>query len=123
MNLECNLYIDGKFEGTIYSDKDVNIGKNGHVKGNIYANRLIIQGYIEGVVSSSAVEIKASGRVNGTIEASELVVEAKGIFEGNSIVRDVAPAPKSIEITKKIKSVKSVKSIKSSEPEAKKEIA
>ncbi len=87
MNLSCNLYVDGDFEGTIHSKKEVNIGKNGHIKGDVHTQRLVVQGYIEGSVDASRVEIKAAGRVNGTIESSELVIEAKGIFEGNSVVK------------------------------------
>lgn len=95
MNLACNLYVDGEFEGTITSDKEVNIGKNGHVKGDIFTKRLVVQGFIEGTINADRVEIKAAGKVNGTIESSELVIEAKGLFEGNSIVKNVnTPAPK-----------------------------
>ncbi len=94
MNLTCNLYVDGEFEGVIYSQKEVNIGKHGHIKGEVSTKRLVVQGYIEGSVNAARVEIKAHGRVNGTIESSELVIEAKGIFEGNSVVKNVSEAPK-----------------------------
>lgn len=102
MNLSCNLYVDGEFEGSILSKKEVNIGKNGHVKGDVSTKRLVVQGYMEGSISAQRVEIKAAGRVNGSIESGELVIEAKGIFEGNSIVKDVKPAPEmtNLEIKK-----------------------
>ena len=93
MNLACNLYVDGEFEGVIHSNKEVNIGKHGHIKGDVSTKRLVVQGYIEGSVNAGRVEIKAHGRVNGSIESAELVIEAKGIFEGNSIVKDVEKAP------------------------------
>ena len=93
MNLSCNLYVDGEFEGVIHSKKEVNIGKNGHIKGDVTTKRLVVQGYIEGSVNAGRVEIKAAGRVNGTIESSELIIEAKGIFEGNSVVKGVSPVP------------------------------
>jgi len=93
MNLACNLYVDGDFEGVIHSKKEVNIGKNGHIKGDVFTNRLVVQGYIEGSINATRVEIKAQGRVNGSIESSELVIEAKGIFEGNSTVKNVSKAP------------------------------
>jgi len=102
MNLACNLYVDGGFEGVIHSNKEVNIGKNGHVKGDISTTRLVVQGYIEGSINAARVEIKAQGRVNGTIEASELVIEAKGIFEGNSVVKDVPSVPVKISHDTKI---------------------
>ncbi|OHE07523.1 MAG: hypothetical protein A2513_01545 [Sulfurimonas sp. RIFOXYD12_FULL_33_39] len=94
MNLSCNLYVDGEFEGTIHSSKEVNIGKNGHIKGDVFTTRMVVQGYIEGTINAKKVEIKAMGRVNGTIESSELVIEAKGIFEGKSIVKNVSELPK-----------------------------
>jgi len=93
MNLSCNLYVDGDFEGTIHSDKEVNIGQHGHIKGDVHTKRLVVQGYIEGSVDASRVEIKAAGRVNGSIESSELIIEAKGVFEGNSVVKGASPVP------------------------------
>ncbi len=94
MKLTCNLYVDGNFEGSIDSDKEINVGKNGHIKGNIIAKRVIVQGYIEGTINSDKVEIKAVGRVSGSVESSELIIESKGVFEGDSKVKDVSPAPK-----------------------------
>ena len=97
MNLSCNLYVDGEFDGVINSKKEVNIGKNGYVKGDIITQRLVVQGHIEGSVNADRVEIKAQGRVNGTIESTELVIESKGVFEGNSIVKGGSPAPKKVQ--------------------------
>jgi cytoskeletal protein CcmA (bactofilin family) len=88
VELSCNLYIDGELEGTINSSKEINVGKNGHVKGNIVTNRLIVQGYVEGNIEANRVDIKAAGHVNGEITSLELVIESKGIFEGNSIVKN-----------------------------------
>ena len=105
MNLSCNLYIDGEFEGVINSKKEINIGKNGHVKGDLATLRLVVQGHIEGTVNAERVEIKANGKVSGTIESTELVIESKGVFEGNSIVKGTkTPVPKSKEKTQISKS-------------------
>ncbi|MFA5462237.1 MAG: polymer-forming cytoskeletal protein, partial [Sulfurimonas sp.] len=101
MNLSCNLYVDGEFEGTIHSTKEINIGKNGHIKGDIFTTRLVVQGYIEGTIKAKKVEIKALGRVNGSIESSELIIEAKGIFEGKSIVKNVSELPKKPSLNNK----------------------
>ena len=90
MTLSCNLYVDGNFEGIINSQQEVNIGKNGRIKGDIFTNRLIVQGMIEGNVNSTRVEIKAGGRISGTLESSELIIEAKGVFEGNSVLKQSA---------------------------------
>ena len=93
MNLSCNLYVDGEFEGIIHSSKEVNIGKHGHVKGDISTLRLVVQGNIEGSVNAVKVEIKAAGKVVGTIESEELIIESKGVFEGNSIVKSPTVKP------------------------------
>ena len=92
-NLSCNLYIDGNLEGTIHSQKEVNIGKNGTVKGNIVTKRLVVQGYIEGSVDAHKVEIKAAGHVKGEISSNELIIESKGIFEGKSIIKNDSTTP------------------------------
>ena len=93
MRLTCNLYVDGEFEGSINSQNEVNVGKHGHIKGDVSTNRLVVQGYVEGTINADKVEIKSDGRVSGTIESGELIIESKGIFEGNSVVKDIKPAP------------------------------
>lgn len=98
MNLACNLYVDGEFEGIINSQKEVNIGKNGHINADVHTKRLVVQGFVEGTIHADRVEIKANGRVKGTIESAELVIEAKGIFEGNSIVKGVSPSPAPLSV-------------------------
>jgi len=102
MNLTCNLYVDGEFEGKINSQNEINVGKHGHIKGDVITKRLVVQGYVEGTVNAEKVEIKSDGRVSGTIESAELVIESKGIFEGNSVVKNIKPAPaqKKIELAK-----------------------
>jgi len=43
---------------------------------------------VEGSVDATRVEIKAGGHINGEIISNDLVIESKGIFEGNSIVKE-----------------------------------
>ena len=102
MNLTCNLYVDGEFEGKIDSKNEINVGKHGYIKGDISTKRLVVQGYVEGTINADRVEIKSDGRVNGSVESAEFIIEAKGIFEGNSIVKDIKPSPvsKKIQLSK-----------------------
>lgn len=81
----------------IKSSTEVNVGKNGKVKGSIVTERLVVQGYVEGTVDAKTVEIKAAGHVSGEIISAELIIEAKGIFEGNSIIKDNTPAIEKIQ--------------------------
>lgn len=80
----------------INSSKEVNVGKNGHVKGDITTKRLVVQGLVEGSVHADRVEIKAAGHVNGEITSVELVIESKGIFEGSSIIKDATASSSKI---------------------------
>ena len=74
----------------------MNIGKHGRVKGSVKVERLIVQGYIEGEINATRVEIKAAGHVNGEINTSELIIESKGIFEGSSVVKDLQKSKNSL---------------------------
>ena len=87
MNVTCKIFIDGEFDGSIISTKEVNVGQNGLVKGEIITDRLIVQGTIEGDVNANRVELKSTGRVKGTIESIELLIESKAIFEGSSVLK------------------------------------
>ena len=87
VELSCNLYIDGDLEGSIHSSKEINVGKNGHVKGDVSAERLVVQGFVDGSIHAKRIEIKATGHIKGEITYAELVIEAKGIFEGNSMIQ------------------------------------
>ncbi len=88
MTLDCNLYIDGEFEGSIKSKKLVTIGKSGKVRGEIHTHHLVVQGLVEGSVDSNKLEIMASGKVLGSILSGELIIEAKGHFEGESKIKN-----------------------------------
>jgi cytoskeletal protein CcmA (bactofilin family) len=100
MTLTCNLYVDGEFDGKVHSQNGINIGKNGRIKGEIITKRLVVQGYVDGTINAEKVEIKSGGRVNGTIESSELIIESKGIFEGNSVVKNIKSEDTQKKITK-----------------------
>ncbi len=84
IHISCHLHIDGEFEGNIHSKNTVMIGKNGFVKGNIYAQKLIVSGKFEGNTQSSVVEILPMGRIEGKIITPEFVIERKGVFIGES---------------------------------------
>ena len=87
MNVTCKIFIDGEFDGSIISTKEVNIGQKGLVKGEITTDRIIVQGTVEGDINANRVELKSTGRVKGTIESIELLIESKAIFEGSSILK------------------------------------
>ncbi len=89
IELECTLHIDGIFDGTINSKSMVTIGKSGVVNGEVFANKVMISGSFSGVIDSEFVEILAEGRVFGKVIAKEFMIEKKGLFEGESRVKNI----------------------------------
>ncbi|RDU74028.1 hypothetical protein CQA57_03520 [Helicobacter anseris] len=84
IQISCHLHIDGEFEGNIHSKNTVMIGKSGIVKGDIYAQKLIVSGKFQGNTESNVVEIQPLGRIEGKVITPEFVIERKGIFVGES---------------------------------------
>jgi cytoskeletal protein CcmA (bactofilin family) len=87
--VDCNLHIDGVFEGSIDSKSVVTIGKSGIITGDIIASKVIISGNFTGVVESDTVEILPDGKIFGKVISSEFMIENKGIFEGESKIKNV----------------------------------
>ncbi|TLD95458.1 polymer-forming cytoskeletal family protein [Helicobacter jaachi] len=103
INTDCRLHIDGEFEGDIHSKDTVMVGKSGLVRGDVKANSLIVSGRFIGNVTSSMLEIKPQGRVEGIVVAGEFVIERKGVFMGESKIKDSKPNIASLELPKKDK--------------------
>jgi len=92
ITIDCHLHVDGELEGIVRSKNTVMIGKNGLISGEIYANKLVISGKFQGTTQSDTVEILPLGRFEGIITASELVIEKKGVFIGESKLKDNSSA-------------------------------
>ncbi|CAJ99141.1 bactofilin family protein [Helicobacter acinonychis] len=82
--LECHLHIDGELEGVVHSKGTVVIGQTGLMVGEIFANKLVVNGKFNGVVEAEVVEIMPSGLLEGKVFSQELVVERKGILIGET---------------------------------------
>ncbi|ABM62760.1 bactofilin family protein [Halorhodospira halophila] len=91
LTLESNLHLDGQIKGTIVSDHDVSIGHTGRFEGNIKAHRLLVSGYVEGVIDCASLEIVAEGRVFGELHSDDFIIEAGGQFLGESHPRREVP--------------------------------
>ncbi len=72
----------------IHSSNTVNIGKDGIVRGDVFAEKLVVSGQMIGNVKSKIVEIMPYGKIDGKVSSHELVIERKGILTGESIVED-----------------------------------
>ena len=92
IDIECNLHLDGGFEGTVRSNGVITIGRHGIAEGEFHANTIIVSGQLKGTLSAETVEILASGKVTAKVVAKDFTIEKGGIFEGEALIKsdDVA---------------------------------
>ncbi len=79
--------MDGHLEGTFLSNNLIVIGKRGFVKGELKADKLVVNGEFEGSADCNIVEVLAGGVLRGDVVSEEFIVEAKAKFEGQSKIR------------------------------------
>lgn len=84
-----NVRVDGNFDGTIISKKQVVIGETASVIGNIAANVVIIYGKVKGNIKSDGIlEIMATGKLYGDIDIKSVSIREGAVFQGKSIMED-----------------------------------
>jgi cytoskeletal protein CcmA (bactofilin family) len=97
-----DLQIDGKFDGSIsVADHILTVGPEGHVKAEIRARQVVIQGSVEGdVTAREKIEIRRSGHVEGDLVAGSIAIEEGAFFKGSiDIARNEASAVPTVPAT------------------------
>lgn len=84
------LHLDGEISGVIRSKNVVVIGKTGVLRGELSADKVVVNGIFEGELNSDTLEILAGGLVNGNISVRQIAIENGGKFNGNSKIEDVS---------------------------------
>ena len=83
LSFKKSLQINGKFEGEIVSGGYLVIGDGAHVKANIKAKTVIINGTVYGnIEASSKLEIQEKGKLFGNIRTAKLRIADGVVFEG-----------------------------------------
>jgi cytoskeletal protein CcmA (bactofilin family) len=81
---EGDARIQGMVEGTITSKGEVRVEQGGHVKGNIHAATISVDGKVEGdLVATERLELLASAEVRGDLVTKSLVVVQGAAFVGH----------------------------------------
>lgn len=86
-----DLLIEGKFEGTVTLEGHcLTVGTEGHVKAEIRARQVVIQGSVTGnVAAREKIEIRRTGHVVGDLIAGTVAIEEGAYFKGSiDIARD-----------------------------------
>ncbi len=79
-----DIHISGVVEGNVRCAKVVRVLKQGQVKGEIHAAKIIIDGLVNGTCCGETVEILENGRVEGVIQSNDFAINKKGRFVGIS---------------------------------------
>lgn len=75
--------IDGTVNGNCTCEKELILGKNGHVKGNISAQHVIVSGRVDGdIAAQGKLELLSTGKIVGNISARSLVIDEDASFDG-----------------------------------------
>ena len=89
-----DLYVDGQVEGTInLQGNSLIIGSSGHVRANVSAKGVVVQGRLEGdIQATDRAELKKSAVAVGDIITQHLAIEEGAYFKGKiEVQRENAP--------------------------------
>ena len=84
LSADEDLVIEGTIEGTIaHHKKNLTVGSQGHVKADIHASSVIIEGELDGDIHSDGLVSLAKGSVvNGNISCARIVMQDGATFNG-----------------------------------------
>ena len=101
-DVECTgvVKIEGRIEGAIRRARQVLIGRQGSVKGDIEAREVVIGGRVDGTITGhDRVDIQGSASVHGDIHTKTIVVQEGGRINGTVHMQDAAAAPNAAPAT------------------------
>lgn len=77
------IRIDGIVNGNCTCEKQLILGPDGQVNGNISAQGVTIYGKVDGDITvQGKLELLSSGKINGNITARSLVIDEDACFDG-----------------------------------------
>lgn len=77
------IRVDGMINGNCVCDKNLILGQDGQIEGNITAQNVVISGKVNGdIVVRGKLELFSTGRVSGNITARSLVIDEDAYFDG-----------------------------------------
>ncbi|NOH82391.1 polymer-forming cytoskeletal protein [Vibrio sp. 03-59-1] len=82
--LESDIQVDGEIEGEIHVAKTLVISQEGCIRGEIFADKVIVNGSLDGICHANSVEVLSQGQVSGTIYSDNLSIEQGGKFSGTT---------------------------------------
>jgi cytoskeletal protein CcmA (bactofilin family) len=81
------LKVDGRVDGSITGPRQVIVGRDGAVRGNVEAAEVILAGTIEGsILGADRVEVQSTALLHGDIETRSIVVHEGARLNGNVLM-------------------------------------
>ncbi len=85
------LKIEGRVEGTIRGARQVLVGRQGEIKGDVNAREVVVGGKVDGTITAGErVEVQGTSAVNGDIYTKSIVVLEGGRINGTVRMDDAA---------------------------------
>jgi cytoskeletal protein CcmA (bactofilin family) len=85
------IKIEGAIEGTIRGARQVLVGRQGEVKGDVHAREVVVGGKVDGTVNATErVEVQGTSAINGDIYTKSIVVLEGGRINGQVRMDDAA---------------------------------
>ena len=86
--------IEGRVEGAIRAGRQVLIGRQGEVHGDITTREAVIGGRVQGsIAASERLEVQETAVVTGDISTKSIAVVEGGTINGHVRIADAAHAP------------------------------
>lgn len=77
------IKVDGRVEGSITGARQVIIGRDGAVRGNVQAAEVILAGAVEGtIMASDRAELQGTATVSGDVNTKVIVVHEGARIDG-----------------------------------------
>lgn len=90
------IKIDGRIEGSISGARQIIVGRDGSVRGNVNATEVILAGTIDGsVVGNDRVELQGTATLNGDVHTRVIVVNEGARINGTVRMTDLSIAESS----------------------------
>jgi cytoskeletal protein CcmA (bactofilin family) len=77
-----SISINGAISGKVSTEKNIDVGSEAKVKGELVGNNIIVAGRVEGNIKAQRLEIKENGEVDGDIDAKVLSIVEGAHFSG-----------------------------------------
>ncbi len=84
LKLDCDIQVDGYIEGKVNATYQVFVSTSGRIKGDVHADKMIINGRLEGSCYANTLEILENGYVEGSVYCDDFSIEKGGRFVGNT---------------------------------------